>query len=119
MPQKLPLLALAALTLGAAHAQTSPAVRSMLLDFGPNDGTNGNSTSSPDANGNYWNNILNNTGVADTFRLVDKQNAATGVKVKVGANFLTNGIQTGVAHQEAQQEVSRLSACLLLHNNYA
>lgn len=89
------LLALATLSLGAVHAQTAPAVRSMLLDFGPNDGTNGNITPSPDGNGNYWNNILNNTGVADTFRLVDKQNAATGVKVKVGPNFLTNGIATG------------------------
>lgn len=88
------LLALAFLGLSGAHAQT-PAVRSMLIDFGPNDGTNGTITPSPDANGSYWNNVLNNTGVADTFRLVDKQNQATGVKVKVGPNFLTNGIQTG------------------------
>ncbi|RYY12019.1 MAG: hypothetical protein EOO36_18140, partial [Cytophagaceae bacterium] len=94
MQRKFLLLALAALGLSRAHAQTAP-VRSMLVDFGVNDGTNGNSTPSPDANGSYWNNVLNNTGVADTFRLVDKANAATGVKVKVGANFLTNGIATG------------------------
>jgi lysophospholipase L1-like esterase len=67
----------------------------MLLDFGVNDRTNGNITPSPDANGSYWNNIQNNTGVADTFRLVDKQNLTTGVKVKVGPNFLTNGIANG------------------------
>ena len=94
MRRKILLLALAASGLSQAHAQT-PAVRSMLIDFGVSDGTNGNITPSPDANGSYWNNLLNNTGVADTFRLVDKQNAATGVKVKVGPNFLTNGIQTG------------------------
>lgn len=94
MRRKILLLALAALGLRHAHAQTTP-VRSMLVDFGVNDVTNGNITPSPDANGSYWNNVLNNTGIADTFRLVDKANVATGVKVKVGANFLTNGIATG------------------------
>jgi lysophospholipase L1-like esterase len=94
MQRKTLLLALMALGLSRAHAQTAT-VRSMLIDFGLNDGTNGNTTASPDANGSYWNNLLNNTGVADTFRLVDKQNQATGVKVKVGPNFLTNGIANG------------------------
>ncbi|RZK94342.1 MAG: hypothetical protein EOO62_30805, partial [Hymenobacter sp.] len=94
MRRKILLLALAALGFSQAQAQTT-AVRSMLVDFGVNDVTNGNVTPSPDANGSYWNNVLNNTGVTDTFRLVDKQNQATGVKVKVGANFLTNGIATG------------------------
>jgi lysophospholipase L1-like esterase len=92
MRKPLLLLALAALSLGPARAQ---AVRSLLADFGPNDVTNGNITPSPDANGSYWNNILNQTGVADTFRLVDKQNQATGIKLKIGPNFLTNGITTG------------------------
>ncbi|MDB5236229.1 MAG: hypothetical protein JWR44_3222 [Hymenobacter sp.] len=86
------LLALSGLALNQTQAQ---AVRSVYADFGPNDGTNGNSTPGPDANGNYWNNILNLTGVTDTFRLVDKTNVATGIKLKVGANFLTNGIVTG------------------------
>jgi lysophospholipase L1-like esterase len=93
MKRKLLLLALATIALGKAHGQK--AVRSLLIDFGPNDGSNGNATPSPDANGSYWNNVLNNTGVADTFRLVDKQNQATGIKAKVGPNFLTNGIQNG------------------------
>jgi lysophospholipase L1-like esterase len=92
MKKPLILLALSGLGLSTAQAQT---VRSVLADFGPNDVTNGNITPSPDVNGNYWNNILNNTGVADTFRLVDKTNVATGIKLKVGANFLTNGIATG------------------------
>lgn len=94
MWKKTLLLALTALGLRHAHAQTTP-VRSLLVDFGTNDGTNGNPTASPDANGSYWNNVLNNTGVRDTFRLVDKQNQATGVKLKVGPNFLTNGILNG------------------------
>jgi hypothetical protein len=67
----------------------------MLIDFGLNDGTNGNSTPSPDANDSHWNNVLNNTGIADTFWLVDKQSQATGVKVKVGPNFLTTGVLNG------------------------
>lgn len=92
MKKTLLLLALSALSLSEARAQ---AVRSILADFGPNDGTNGNTTPSPDANGNYWNNVLNRTGVADTFRLVDKANVATGIKLKVGPNFLTNGILNG------------------------
>ncbi|MCR5886344.1 GDSL-type esterase/lipase family protein [Hymenobacter sp. J193] len=86
------LLALSALGLSEARPQT---VRSILADFGPNDRNNGNITSSPDANGNYWNNVLNQTSVTDTFRLVDKANVATGIKLKVGPNFLTNGIQNG------------------------
>jgi lysophospholipase L1-like esterase len=94
MQRKAILLALAALGLSQARAQTTP-VRSMLIDFGVNDGTNGNITASPDANGSYWNNLLNRTGVTDTFRLVDKQNQSTGVKVKVGPNFLTNGLLNG------------------------
>jgi lysophospholipase L1-like esterase len=88
------LLILTALSLSQARAQTTT-MRSMLLDFGVNDGTNGNITASPDPNGSYWNNLLNRTGVTDTFRLVDKQNQGTGVKVKVGPNFLTNGILNG------------------------
>ncbi|GAB3585173.1 GDSL-type esterase/lipase family protein [Hymenobacter daeguensis] len=90
--KKLLFLPLSLLLLTSTRAQT---VRSILADFGPNDGTNGNITPSPDANGNYWNNILNLTGVADTFRLVDKSNQPTGVKLKVGANFQTNGILNG------------------------
>ena len=93
MYRKLILLALAGLPLSSARAQTT--ARSVLIDFGVDDGTNGNVTPSPDANGSYWNNVLNKTGVADTFRLVDKANNASGLKLTVGANFLTNGIQTG------------------------
>jgi hypothetical protein len=93
MRKQLLLLALACLALGQAYGQ---AVRSVYADFGgPNDITNGNSTPSPDANGNYWNNILNQTGVQDTFRLVDKANASSGIKLKVGAGFQTNGILNG------------------------
>ncbi|TGE20961.1 SGNH/GDSL hydrolase family protein [Hymenobacter metallicola] len=90
--KKLLFLALGLLLLDKTQAQT---VRSVLADFGPNDGTNGAITPSPDINGNYWNNILNLTGVVDTFRLVDKANQPTGVKLKVGANFQTNGILNG------------------------
>ncbi|MBG8555448.1 GDSL-type esterase/lipase family protein [Hymenobacter guriensis] len=92
MKKTLLLLTLGAFGLSEAHAQTVP---SILVDFGPNDKTNGVITPSPDVNGNYWNNVLNQTGITDTFRLVDKANVATGIKLKVGANFRTNGILNG------------------------
>ena len=91
---KASLLFLLACCLWRPGAQAQ-AVRAALIDFGVNDGTNGNSTPSPDVNGNYWNNVLNQTTAADTFRLVDKANVATGIKLKVAPNFLTNGIATG------------------------
>lgn len=68
---RLPFLLLSLLLLSSARAQTG---RFIINDFGPNDVTNGNITPDPDTNGYYWNNILNLTGVADTFRLVDQAN---------------------------------------------
>jgi len=94
MKQLFTLSAVAALLLTGlvAQAQTT-SVQSVLVDFGVNDGTNGNNTPSPDTNGNYWNSVLNNTG--DTFSLIDKTNATTSIKLNVGPNFLTNGINNG------------------------
>ena len=63
----------------------------VLIDFGPNDGTNGNITASPDANGNHWNNQTGPT-LND---LVDSTGAATTVDVDFTTNFITNGILHG------------------------
>jgi hypothetical protein len=79
--------------------------REMYLDFGPNDGSNGDltPTNAADVNGNYWNNVTANapggiTPVPTTFvaNLIDKSNAQTGISVAVTAGTLkTNGKLNG------------------------
>jgi len=69
--------------------------QSLLVDFGPNDVTNGNITTSPDVNGNYWNNPTNATTTAAAVALVNKTNAATNFSLVVTANMQTNGIASG------------------------
>ena len=67
------------------------------FDFGPKDGTNGDETINPDTNGNYWNNISNNTGGAvmplSTFSgLKNSKNATSGYSLTFsGTQFTTNG----------------------------
>jgi lysophospholipase L1-like esterase len=65
------------------------------VDFGPNDVTNGNITTSPDVNGNYWNNVTNINTTAPQVNFVDKANAATGAYTTITTSFLSNGIQNG------------------------
>jgi uncharacterized protein YjdB len=65
------------------------------VDFGPNDSTNGNITSSPDVNGNYWNNITNTSASSTAVNLVDNKNSATSASIKITSDFSSNGIQNG------------------------
>lgn len=86
------LIALAITTLPA----TAQTVR---IDFGPNDGANGNATTSPDANGRHWNNVVApqvvpNGLVVSNFRTIE--NEPTTIGVAIGSNtWRTNGIQNG------------------------
>lgn len=68
-------------------------LKTTFIDFGPNDGANGNVTASPDVNGNYWNNVTNTA--PSQLNLVDRANAGTGTYVKINGGFSTNGIQNG------------------------
>ncbi|MEI6555759.1 MAG: T9SS type A sorting domain-containing protein [Paludibacter sp.] len=67
------------------------------FDFGPKDITNGDETTNPDTNGNYWNNISNNTGGAvmplSTFSgLKNNKNVTSGYSLTFsGTQFTTNG----------------------------
>lgn len=63
----------------------------VLIDFGLNDGTNGNITASPDASGRHWNNQIGPT-LTD---LVDSTGAATTLDVGFTTAFSANGILTG------------------------
>jgi len=67
----------------------------ILVDFGPNDGTNGNITSSPDANGNHWNNVTGSSAGNITAGIVNNTNTATGFSITTVSAFGTNGIVHG------------------------
>lgn len=73
----------------------------ILIDFGRHDGgTNGDTTTSPDSNGNYWNNlgpttqaVSNGTRLAN---LVTITNGATGMAIEmITAGWEANGILNG------------------------
>jgi len=70
-------------------------LKEVFIDFGPNDVTNGNITTSPDTYGNYWNNPTNVAVSTSPLALVDKTNAATGFNLNITAAFQSNGIQNG------------------------
>lgn len=77
-------------------------VKEMYIDFGPNDGSNGDLTpATADVNGNYWNNVTANAPAGITLpftpvTLVDKLNVQTGISVAVSAgSVMTNGKLNG------------------------
>lgn len=72
-----------------------PILNTYWVDFGPNDGTNGNETSSPDANGNYWNNVTDHTLPSPAVSLVNAANQNYGVSLQLLTNFSRNGILNG------------------------
>jgi hypothetical protein len=68
--------------------------RSFLIDFGPNDGTNGNHTPSPDQFDQYWNNVDNVTP-SSVFTLNGDDGTTTSIQLTVNAGSVSNGIQNG------------------------
>jgi lysophospholipase L1-like esterase len=79
----------------AANGGGNTALRSFLVDLGPNDVTNGNITLNPDKNGNYWNNLTQPTPMATPVQLVDTDSNQVDAKVSILVDFLMNGIQNG------------------------
>ena len=71
------------------------AQRTFFVDFGPNDVTNGNITSSPDKNGIYWNNLVNVYSSDPEVSLFDYENNATEISIDISSNFAKNGILNG------------------------
>lgn len=85
-------------------AQAATTVQSFFFDFGPNNVANrGNitPTDTPDANGNYWNNIHstsgNNISANSNFATVRNSlgTTVTGMSVTVNGQFNTNGLSGG------------------------
>ena len=77
-------------------------MQTLYFDFGSN-GTNtarGEQTENPDGNGNYWNNIVNNSGnyaTAGTVysSLINAENTQTTYALTLDSRFTTNGASGG------------------------
>lgn len=73
--------------------------QAVLIDFGPNDGANGLITSSPDAQGNYWNNLTSGSSVPSGLslaNLVSADNTPTSIGATItSGGWSNNGIQNG------------------------
>lgn len=82
---------LLALTIGIASSAFG---QTILVDFG-NNGSNGNITSSPDANGKYWNNSY--TGSFTITNMVSSSNGATPIDLGYVTAVATNSASLGVA----------------------
>lgn len=92
MKTKILFLLMYVISLQGINAQI---FKSVLVDFGPNDISNGNITTSPDINGNYWNNATDPSLTAPTIALIDKNNISTGFSLNVTGAMSENGIQNG------------------------
>ena len=68
---------------------------SFLIDFGPDDGTNGNITMSPDLNGNHWNNIVDPSATSAISNIIDYTGSSTGYNLTVSSDMSANGILNG------------------------
>jgi len=75
--------------------------QTILVDFGPNDGTNGAITASPDNLGQYWNNLVGagnsvsipaGTGINN---LITTTNYTTSIGLTISSGFYANGILNG------------------------
>lgn len=74
------------------------AEQNIYIDFGP-DTSLGEITASPDANGNYWNNVVGNS----TFDLKTSDNFETAYQLEVTKNFKINpDAQGGLTEPDAQ-----------------
>jgi 5-hydroxyisourate hydrolase-like protein (transthyretin family) len=79
------------------------AEKRLYVDFGKNNsGLDGSPTASPDANGNYWNNIYSNGDGPTTqnahfmdINLVFSDNAASGYRLETGSQIQWNGVRNG------------------------
>lgn len=79
--------------LTACALSLSAQAQTILVDFG-NNGTNGNITASPDANGNYWNNSYN--GGYTVTNMVTTANGTTTIDLGYTTAVATNSAALGV-----------------------
>ncbi|MBB5353031.1 hypothetical protein HNR46_003284 [Haloferula luteola] len=100
-----------ALLSAAFFASSAPAAlvvgNRLFVDFGKDDGTNGNAMASPDGNGNYWNNAIypinavggagsgSNPLVTSLVDMFDEAHAATGIGLNFSTGWQANGFLNG------------------------
>ncbi|WP_439129051.1 Ig-like domain-containing protein [Polaribacter sp.] len=73
----------------------SPPTNSFLIDFGPNDTTNGNLTSNPDINDNYWNNLIDPSINSVINNIIDIKGVNSTYNIALNDEMRANGIRNG------------------------
>ena len=71
------------------------AQKEMYFDCGHNDGSNGELTTTPDAEGIYWNNLYDNSTSAAAVNLVYSDGTSVGANVTITSAFSRNGYKNG------------------------
>lgn len=93
---------------------TSVLVQTLYFDFGSNgtatNPSRGDQTQSPDVNGHYWNNIINNDGIYAKVNsvyssFVNSENTSVDYELTLNNRFSTNGQSTGGGLLEPQEEL--------------
>ena len=79
------------------EGQTS---RSIYVDLGPDDGTNGNITGNPDINGRYWNNSTDPSTLNSPLELIDFENNNSGISMSVKIAMNSGGILGGLLNPD-------------------
>lgn len=89
-------------------------VQTLYFDFGSNgtatNPSRGDQTQSPDVNGHYWNNIINNDGIYAKVNsvyssFVNSENTSVDYELTLNNRFSTNGQSTGGGLLEPQEEL--------------
>ena len=79
--------AVVTVTIGPAHVPRS----SLLIDFSRDDGIQGHDTTSPDVNGNYWNNMATTTGLAPQGLSISDLVTVDNVPTSIGLTLTSDG----------------------------
>lgn len=68
---------------------------SIFVDLGPDDGNNGNATTSPDINGNHWNNLTNSSTAGAAIPLISDSGTTLPYELEITSGMSNNGINHG------------------------
>tara|TARA_B100000809_G_C15138112_1_gene531596 strand:+ start:3103 stop:4947 length:1845 start_codon:yes stop_codon:yes gene_type:complete len=67
----------------------------VLIDFGPNDKINGNTTQNPTSKALFWNNVVQSNKNSKVVSLINTDNEITGFDLRMTESMSKNGIQNG------------------------
>jgi len=89
------ILLLLCVCIGTWYHVKAQVYKTVYIDFGPNDVSNGNITKSPDSYGAYWNNATDPSTSAAAINLIDIKNQSSGASMIVSSGLSKNGINNG------------------------